>query len=183
MPQELRDRWEQVHKWFDVAYCMQKARVVLDRHADDLDLVDWASHLAELAQVAQPTSLAARVLRARVRRLRGESDEAIAVLEEVRTNKPEKFPSAEEEEAWYLSNRLLGDLYLDDKPDQAVQCFLEFRKSNKSGADTMYKLGRAYESLGDRGRAAKCYKQVVAFESHPLAPDAHDALQRLQATS
>jgi tetratricopeptide (TPR) repeat protein len=183
MPEELRDRLEQVHKWFDVAYCMQKARALLDRHANDLDLVDWASHLAELVQVAQPASLAARVLRARVRRLRGELDEAIALLEEVRNNKPEKFPSGEEEEAWYLGNRLLGDLYLEDKPDLAVQCFLEFRKSNKSGADTMYKLGRAYENLGDRGRAVKCYKQVVAFDRHPLAPDAHDALQRLQATS
>jgi hypothetical protein len=45
----------------------------------------------------------------------------------------------------------------------------------------MYRLGQAYEELGDRVRATRCYKQVTAFESHPLAPDAHDALQRLQA--
>jgi predicted Zn-dependent protease len=182
-PDEVRERWENIRKWFDVAYCLEKARVLLDRHANDLDLVDWAAHLAELAQAAQPANVLARVLRARVRRLRGETDEAIALLEEIRTNKPEKVASGEDEEAWYLANRLLGDLYLDEKPDVAVQCFLEFRKSSKSGADTMYKLGRAYESLGDRGRAVKCYKQVVAYESHPLAPEAHDALQRLQATT
>jgi predicted Zn-dependent protease len=133
--------------------------------------------------VAHPGSMIARVLRARILRLRGEIDEAIALLEEIRTNKPEKFPSDEEEEAWYMSNRLLGDLYLEEKPDVAVQCFQEFRKSSKSGADTMYKLGRAYESLGDRVRAVKCYKHVASYESHPLAPEAHDALQRLQATS
>jgi len=182
-PEDLRSRLDSVRKWFDVSYCVTKARTLLDRHASDLDLVDWAAHLAELAQAAQPGSMVARVLRARVRRLRGEIDEAIALLDEVRNNKPEKFPSDEEEEAWYLSNRLLGDLYLQEKPDLAVQCFQEFRKSSKSGADTMYKLGRAYENLGDRVRAVKCYKQVVAYESHPLAPDAHDALQRLQATS
>ena len=27
----------------------------------------------------------------------------------------------------------------------------------------------------------RCYQQVVAYESHPLAHEAHDALQRLQA--
>ena len=182
-PAELEERWEQVQKWFDVSYCLTKARVLLDRHASDLDLVDWAAHLADLAQAAQPANIAARVLRARVRRLRGERDEAIAILEELRKNKPERFASDEEEDAWYQSNRLLGDFYLEEKPDLAVECFKEFRKSSRSGADTMYKLGRAYESLGDRGLAVKCYKQVVAFDSHPLAPEAHDALQRLQATS
>jgi tetratricopeptide (TPR) repeat protein len=134
-------------------------------------------------QVAQPASIAARVLRARLLRIRGEIDEAIAALEDLRKNKPEKFSSEEDEDAWYVGNRLLGDLSLEDKPDLAVECFKEFRKSSHSGADTMYKLGRAYESLGDRARAVKCYKQVAAFDSHPLAPEAHDALQRLQATS
>jgi tetratricopeptide (TPR) repeat protein len=182
-PAELKERLEQVQKWFDVSYCLTKARALLDRHASDLDLVDWAAHLAELVQVAQPGSIAARVLRARLLRIRGEIGETIAALEELRRNKPEKFASDEDEDAWYMGNRLLGDLYLEDKPDLAVECFTEFRKSSRSGADTMYKLGRAYESLGDRVRAVKCYKQVVAFDSHPLAPEAHDALQRLQATS
>jgi tetratricopeptide (TPR) repeat protein len=180
-PQELESRLENVRKWFDIEYCKQKARWILDKGGEDLDNLDWASHLIDLAQVVQPTSLAVRFLKARILRRRGEVDQGVALLEEIRNNKPEKFPSAEEEEAWFLSCRLLGDIYLDDKPDVAVQCFLDYRKSPKSGADTMYKLGRAYENLGDRSRAVKCYQQVVAFESHPLAPDAHSALQRLQA--
>jgi hypothetical protein len=38
----------------------------------------------------------------------------------------------------------------------------------------------AYENLGDRARAVKCYQQVVGFEGHPLVGEAQDALQRLQ---
>jgi tetratricopeptide (TPR) repeat protein len=180
MPDELQKRYEDVRKWFDVNYCLDKARWVLDRQGGELELLDWADHLVQLAQVARPDSLMVRVLRARILRRRGEVEEAVKLLEEVRANKPEKFPSNEEEEAWYLSCRLLGDLYLNEKPDLAVQCFQEYRKSPKSGADTQYKLGVAYENLGDRARAVKCYQQVVAFEGHPLAGEAHDALTRLQ---
>jgi tetratricopeptide (TPR) repeat protein len=83
-----------------------------------------------------------------------------------------------------LCHRLLGDLYLQElgRPDLAVPCYQEFRKSSKSGADTIYKLGQAHEMLGDLPRAKKCYEQVTAYESHPLAPDAREALYRLQAT-
>ena len=66
------------------------------------------------------------------------------------------------------------------EPDLAVPCLSDFRKSSKSGARTLYKLGQAYEQLGDRVRAAKCYEQVTAYEGNPLAPDAYDALQRLK---
>jgi hypothetical protein len=68
-----------------------------------------------------------------------------------------------------------------NKPDVAVECLREFRRSSKSGADTLYKLGQAYEQLGDRARAVKFYQHVVSYDSHPLAPDARDALHRLQA--
>ena len=85
-----------------------------------------------------------------------------------------------EELSWFIAHRLLGDIYLDDKPDQAVQCFQEFRKSDKSGADTIYKMGRALESLGDFKRAAKCFEQVVAFEKHPLYYEAREALERVK---
>jgi tetratricopeptide (TPR) repeat protein len=182
-PDELRIRWESVSRWFNVDYCLEKARWLVDRHGTDLDLVDWANHLLELAQLARSSSITVRVLRARVRRLRGELPECIALLEEIRTNKPERFASGEDEESWYLACRLLGDLYLEERPDLAVTCFQEYRQSAKSGADTSYKLGVAYEHLGDTARAVKCYKQVVAFENHPLAPEAHDALARLQAPS
>jgi tetratricopeptide (TPR) repeat protein len=182
MPQDLETRKEQVQKWFDVAYCKGKARWLLDHQGENLELLDWASHLADLAQVMEPAGLAARVLRARILRRRGEIDQAIALLEEVRGGKPEKFASDEDEEAWYLSCRLLGDLYLNVKPDQAILCFQEYRKHGKSGADTVYKMGVAYENLGDYGRARKCYEMVAAYEGHPLRPDANSALHRLQTT-
>jgi hypothetical protein len=180
-PDELRERWESVYKYFDVSYCLSKAQSLLRLKEITLDLLDWAQHLADLAQAAKPESLAAKVLRARTRLLRGEREEAQAMLEDVRVNRPEKFASAEDEEAWYNACKLLGNMYLQElhKPDLAVQCFLDFRKSPKSGADTMFRLGQAYEELGDRVRAKKCYGQVVAFEDHPLAPDARDALARL----
>jgi predicted Zn-dependent protease len=75
----------------------------------------------------------------------------------------------------------LGDLYLETgRADLAVACFNDFRKSSKSGAKTLYKLGQAFEALGDRGRASKCYEQVTAYEGNPLTPDAHEALSRLR---
>jgi tetratricopeptide (TPR) repeat protein len=181
-PDELRQRWENVAKYFDVNYCLQKSEWALKSSNGDLDMVDWAQHLADLAQAAQPGSLSARVLRARALLSRGEKDQAQAMLEEVRANKPEKFASGQDEDAWYTSCKILGNMYLHElnQPQRAVECFLDFRKSPKSGADTMFRLGQAYEELGDRARAVKCYSQVVAFESHPLAPDAHEALQRLK---
>jgi tetratricopeptide (TPR) repeat protein len=184
MPADLRARLETVGKVFDLSYCLRKARSLLDAKNADLDLVDWAQHLIELALVVKPDSLVAQVLRARTHLRRGERDEAVTLLEAMRANKPEKFASGDDEEAWYLGSRLLGELYLYElgRPDLAVPCLNDFRKSSKSGADTMYKLGQAYEQLGDRARATKCYQHVTAYESHPLAPDAHDALHRLQSS-
>ncbi|MEI7685763.1 MAG: hypothetical protein WCL32_12115 [Planctomycetota bacterium] len=179
-PAELKMRWDNVQRWFDVDYCRTKANMVLERGASDLDLLDWAGHLAELYETAKPTSLDALVMRARVRRLRGEIPETIETLEKIRQNKPEKFASEQEEDAWYVAHRLLGDLYLEEKPAEAVKCFLEFRKSSRAGADTMYKLGRAYEAVGDLTRAGRCYEEVVTFEQHPLFYEARDALERVK---
>ena len=94
------------------------------------------------------------------------------------------FASGDEEEAWYLGCRLLGELYLYDlaRPDLAIPCFNDFKKSARSGADTMYKLGQAYEQTGDKNRAVKCYELVTAYDDHPLAPDARQALYRLQGS-
>ncbi len=182
-PEVLRARLEGAKGWFDVDYCLRKARSVLDAREVDLQLLDWAEHLATLATVVQLENRPAKVLLARARLRRGERDEAVTLLEEVRTPKPEKFAGGGDEEAWFESCKLLGNLYLDelDKPDLAVECFRAFRDSSKSGADTLYKLGRAYEQLGDRARAAKYYESVTAYESHPLAPDAREALNRVQA--
>lgn len=183
MPEHLRPRLEAVRSWFDVGYCIRKARSLLDARNADLDTIDWANHLAELASVFQPDSLSAKVLLARAVLRRGERDEAVALLEQVRSPKPERFASNEEEDSWFLANRLLGEIYLYEvgRPDQAVLCFNDYRKSAKSGADTMYKLGQAYEQLGDSAKAAKCYEHVTAYEGHPLFYDARDALHRLQS--
>ncbi|HXG10912.1 MAG TPA: tetratricopeptide repeat protein [Gemmataceae bacterium] len=182
-PQDLQARLETFQAGFDVDYCLKKAKALLDMRNADLDLIDWAQHLVELARVIQPDRLAPRLLLARAHLRRGEKEEAIALLESIRTPKPEKFASAEDEEAWFTSCRLLGELYLEQgRPDLAVPCFNEYRKSPKSGADTMYKLGQAYEQLGDFVRARKCYEHVTAYDGHPLAPEARDALYRLQSS-
>ncbi len=183
MPDDLRAHLESVRGGFDVGYCLKKARVLLDAKNWDLDTLDWAQHLAELGRVAQPDSLAAKVLVARAQLRRGEKAEGVALLEEVRSPRPEKFASGEDEDAWYQASKLLGEIYLYElqKPDLAVECFKSYRESSKSGADTLYKLGQAYEQLGDRTKAVKFYKNVVAYDNHPLAPDARDALYRLQA--
>lgn len=177
-PDDLQARLENVRKWFDPQYCRDKARWVLDKGGGDPELLDWAAHLTQLALVAQPGSHAARLLQARVCRLRGQLPEAIALLEEVRQHKPEKFANDEEAKAWFFTHRMLGDLYLEDKPDQAVLCYVEFRQSDEAGADTAYKLGRAYEACGEMAKAAACYAEVTAYERHPLFFEAREALER-----
>ncbi len=182
MPEELQVRLEQVRAGFDFNYCIQKARSILDSRHADAEWLDVAHHLAQLALVVHPDSRAARVLQARTLLRFGERDRAVPLLEEVRSPKPEKFASEEDEEAWYAACQLLGDLYLEaGQADRAVPCLIDFRQSARSGARTLFKMGQAYEMLGDRRRAVRCYKQVTAYENNPLTPDAQDALQRLQA--
>ncbi len=181
MPEQLGARLESARPWFDIDYCVRKARSILDSRYTDVEWLDVAHHLIQLALVMKPDSRAVKVLLAKVLLRYGERDRALATLEEVRNPKPEKFANGEDEDAWYQSCQLLGDLYLEvGQPDLAVPCLVDFRQSSKSGARTLYKLGQAYEQLGDRARAAKCYKQVTAYEGNPLAPDAYDALNRLQ---
>jgi tetratricopeptide (TPR) repeat protein len=180
-PEDLQARLDYARSWFDVNYCLNKSQAVLDAKAWDLDSLDWAQHLATLAHMVKPESLSAKVLLARALLRRGEKDQALALLERVHSPRPQKFAD-DDEDAWYTGSKLLGELYLYDfhKPDLAVECFRAFRESTRSGADTLYKLGQAYEQLGDRPRAIKCYQQVAAFIDHPLAPDAQDALRRLE---
>lgn len=182
-PDDLRANREAVQKWFDAGYCSRKARWLLDKQGTDPEILDWAGHLLELAQIMQPENLTVRMLRGRVRRLRGELPEAISLLEEVRAGKPESFANSDEEEAWYTACKLLGDMYLHEQPEKALECFLIYRQSPRSGGDTWYKMGVAYEALGQQDKAIRCYEQVVAFERHPLAPDARLALDRLKRAS
>jgi tetratricopeptide (TPR) repeat protein len=180
-PEELKRRLEQYGPGFDVAYCLQKARQILDRHTD-AEWLDVAHHLTQLALVVHPESAQAKLLLARGYLRIGERDRAANILEEIRgPQKPERFASAEDEEAWYQASQILGDLYLEHgRADLAVPCLLDFRKSSKSGAKTIYKLGQSYEALGDVGRAKKCYEQVTAYQGNPLVMDAEEALARLR---
>ena len=184
MPEDLRARLDLVKGGFDCDYCLRRARTVLDgRLQGDAEWMDVASHLIQLAMVVKPENVAAKVLYARVRLRYGERDEATALLERVREPKPERFESGEDEEAWYQACQLLGDLYMEaSRPDLAVACLTEFRKSAKSGARTLYKLGQAYEQLGDRAHAVKAYEMVTAYDGNPLVYDARSALNRLKAS-
>ncbi len=177
----LRANLETVQKEFDADYCLRKAEAILGTGDIALDVLDWGEHLIDLALVVKPEGRRGRVLKARARLRRGEAEEAATILEQVRTPKPEKFASTEDEESWYLSCQLLGDVYLNNlgKPDLAIACLNDFRKSPKSGAKTLFRLGQAYEQLGDAARAVRWYQQVTAYESNPLAYEAQEALERL----
>jgi tetratricopeptide (TPR) repeat protein len=181
MPDDLKARLEQIKGGFDFDYCLRRTRTILDgKQLTGAEWLDVASHLVQLALVVKPESLTAKVLYARVRLRYGERDEAIALLEQVRQPKPERF-EGDDEEGWYQACQLLGDLYLEaGRPDLAVVCLTEFRKSAKSGARTLYKLGQAYEQLGDRPHAVKAYQMVTAYDGNPLVYDARSALHRLQ---
>ncbi len=152
MPDDLRQRRDLAAHGFDIEYCLTKARKLLDAKHGDLETVEWAMHLIELARVLRPDLIVGKVLHARAHLRRGERDQAVELLESVRKPRPENFATGADEEAWYLANRLLGDLYLAElaRPDLALECFTSYRQSSKSGADTLYKLGQTYEQLGDR---------------------------------
>ncbi len=179
-PEDLRRRLEQYGPGLDVAYCLQKSRWILDKF-HDAEWLEVAHHLTSLVLVLKPESLVAKLLHARCLLRLGHREQAISLLEDVRgTEKPERFASSEDEEAWYTTAQLLADLYLEhNRADLAIPCLLDFRKSSKSGAKTLFKLGQAYEQLGDIARAKKCYEQVTAYEGNPLTYDAREALTRL----
>lgn len=181
-PTELPRQLPALGAAFDIDYCLRTARTLMDRRDVDIDVLDWAEHLIKLVRAAQPESLAAQLLLARAFRRRGDRQRALQLLEDVFHGKPERFVGEMDEEAWFQSCRLLGETYLSEqgRPDLAIGCLAEFRKCSRSGADTLYKLGKAYEQVGDRKRAVKCYDSVLAYTGHPLVFEAHEALARLR---
>lgn len=186
-PAQLQARLEAMRNAFDVDYCMTKSKTILDgKYSDESEqeMLNWGFHLAQLAQVVKPDSIQVKWLLARARLRRGERDEALAILEPLCKAAPEKM-SGDDAEAWYEANRRLGYLYLDElaRPDLAIPCFLEFRKSSKAGADSLFRLGQAYEATGDLAKAKRYYEQVTGYEQHPLAREAREALYRVQSSS
>jgi tetratricopeptide (TPR) repeat protein len=180
--EQVRQLTENVRNSLDANYCLTKCRQVLSGRSTDLETIEWALHLADLACILKPKSYEARFLAARARLWKGERDEALRQLEDLRDRKPEKFESGNDEDAWFRLNQTLGDLYLNEysRPDLAVPCYLEFRKSSKSGADTLFKLGQAHENLGDAPRAAQFYEQVTGYTEHPRYYDAQEGLRRVK---
>jgi tetratricopeptide (TPR) repeat protein len=170
---------DNVRKFFDVGYCVKKAKAVLDARGADLDTLDWVSHLVSLALVMQPNNLIAMVQKGRLHLRRGERDDGLRLLEDVREMKPS---GGEESDAWYFTQKQLGKLYLDElsRADLAIPCFTEYLNHVGSGADTHYDLGRAYEAVGDKVNAIRHYNMVTAYEGHPLSWDSQQAIRRLK---
>jgi tetratricopeptide (TPR) repeat protein len=170
---------EKVERWFDVGYCVRKATAVANAKEADVETLDYGLHLARLARVIAPTSQSVRLVEARLLLRKGERDAALTLLEDVRQ---EPKGSGEEEDAWYVATRLLGDLYLDElnRPDLAVGCFSDYRSYQKSGADTLYRLGQAQEAAGNVPAAVKAFEAVTAYTSHPRYWEATEAVRRLK---
>lgn len=96
--------------------------------------------------------------------------------------RPKKWHDSAEEEAYFQACRLLGDLYLDElgEPAKAAECYRQYQGYVKSGAETLFRLGRALEAAGRPTEARKWYDMVLVYPSHPRAADARSALARLQ---
>lgn len=178
-PAELKTRVDEVRGHFDVKYCVRKAKTLLDSNNPELDVLDWATHLAKLALVMEPKNLMANVQMARCHLRRGERDDGLRLLEDVREMQPS---GGEEREAREWTIRQLGGVYLDEynRPDLAIDCLKEYLESEKSGAKTLYDLGRAYEAQGNTSTALKYYQQAAAFEDNPIRWDAEEAIRRLR---
>jgi tetratricopeptide (TPR) repeat protein len=177
-PARLEGVKEKVSGYFDVAYCVRKAMAILNAKECDADMLDWATHLSRLAAIVQPTSNGVRLVEARVMLRTGRRDDGIRIMEDIRGAKK---GSGDEEEAWYAATKILGQLYLDElnRPDLAAKAFLDYKEFNKSGADTLYQIARAYEAMTDTPNAVRFYEAVTAYEEHPRYWDAKEALRRL----
>ncbi len=182
-PEQLRTHLEVFKTGFDVDYCVRKAKTILDGRFDNPEWMDVATHLIQLARIIMPVNIAAKVLEARICIRTGDRERALALLEEVRAAKEQAANSGDEQEAWYVANQLLADLYLETgRADQALLCLQDFRESSKSGAKTIFKMGQAYEQLGDRDKAMKCYENVTAYEGNPLVYEAREAMSRMKSS-
>lgn len=179
-PATLKEVAEEVKLYFDVDYCVTKTTQLLDSRNNDLEVLDWATHLIELARVMKPNDLVAMVQEARCRLRRGEREEALKLLEDVREKKPS---GGDESDWWYFTNKQLGKIYLEEynRPDLAIPCFRDYQTSPKSGADTVYDLGRSYEANNQKAQALKCFEAVTGYSEHPLRWDAEEAVRRLKS--
>ncbi|MEZ6139411.1 MAG: hypothetical protein R3B84_02460 [Zavarzinella sp.] len=180
--EDLKKRADEVRSYFDVKYCVNKARTILDSNTNDLEMLEWAEHLLKLSLVMNPKSIVAMFLLGRCLLRRGEREKGVSYLEDIREM---KYSGQDERDAYELTLRQLGTLYLDefDQVDMAIDCLRTFMDTEKSGANTLYDLGRAYEKKGDLVKAIGYYQQAANFKDHPIRWDAEEALQRLRQGS
>ena len=113
IPEWFSGHPDRVPRGFDLAYCVEKARTLLNAKEVDLDNLDWAQHLADLACAIKPESITSRVLLARAKLRRGEREAATSIFEDIHQQKPASFADGDED-SWYMMCRLLGDIYLND---------------------------------------------------------------------
>lgn len=176
----IRGVRDKVATWFDVPYLVRKSKQVADQKEVDPETIDYGLHLARLARIVAPTSHGAMLSEARLLLRKGDRDAGLSILEDVRE---QPRGSGDEEDAWFIAVRLLGDLYLDelDRPDLAVGCYSAFREYQKSGADTLFLLGKAYEKSGNLNAAIKSYESVTMYPQHPRFYEATEAARRLKS--
>lgn len=169
---------QQVAPWFDLAHCIETAARVADQREADADTLDYGLHLARLARAVRPDSQAALFAEARLLLRAGDRDAGLSRLEDLREQ------PRNDEDAWFAGTRLLGTIYLDeiDRPDLAAGCFNDYRESPRSGAETLFQLGRALEASGDKPGAVRAFDGISkAYGSHPRAAEAGESARRLRA--
>ena len=150
-----------------------------DQREVDPETLDYGLHLVRLARIVDPTATRPCSAEARLLLRKGERDAGLSILEDVRE---QPRGSGDEEDAWFIAVRLLGDLYLNelDRPDLAAGCYKAFLDYQKSGADTLYRLGQAHEKAGNVPAAIKSYEAVTMYPQHPRYHDAQEAVRRLK---
>ena len=175
----VADVKEKIKSWFDVTYCVNKARKVVEQNELDVDTLDYGLHLAALACEMEPTRQSALLAQARLLLRKGDRDTAVRLLEDIRE---QPVGTGDEEDAWYLATRLIGDLYLNElnRPDLAITAYSAYSKYNKSGGETMFQLARAYEANGNTAAAIRTYEAVSIYQNHPRSYEASEAARRLK---
>ena len=176
--ERAKESRQKVAPWFDLAHCVDTATRVADQREADADTLDYGLHLARLARAVRPDSQPALLAEARVLLRAGDRDAGLSLLEDLREQ------PRTDEDAWFAGTRLLGTIYLDElgRPDLAAGCFNDYRESPRSGAETLFQLGRALEAGGDKAGAVRAFDGISkAYGSHSRAGEAGELARRLRA--
>lgn len=172
----LRSTAREASSFFDFAFCAKEAEKRLDEGNDAAALA-----MIDRAAVGGGDILASvNHCLGRIHFRGGRFQDAAACWEQVIQR---RSPLSKNDALAMSTCRLLGDLCLDQlgQPKRATELFMVYKDHVKSGADTLFKLGRGYEAMGEWASARKWYDMVLVYPSHPLAESARAALRRLGA--